>query len=193
MGFVLTYYLLFCYDLLLSLRSLLFSKERQKEGRLGWKGELGGVEWGEAVIRIYCMRKDSILNKHGVEGLSSRGLQVGWWGSYIEDWGSFLPDDYWERKAQANPLQVMKLPSTQRTVSLSSIRNHATHPSAMHSQDSRQIQKCPNMIDKVSMEFPKERLLARRVQLNRWSPYEHFIISVPGTTHAILCKSCSLY
>lgn len=92
-----------------------------------------------------------------------------------------------------NPLQVMKLPFTQRTVSISSIQNHAMHPSAMDSLDGRQIQECPNMIDKVTVEFPKERLFARHGQLNRWSLYEHFIISVPGTTHVILCKSCSLY
>lgn len=60
-------YILFYHVWLLSLRSLLFS-ERQEgidpEGR-GDGEELGGMERGETVPRIYCMRKESIFIKKG--------------------------------------------------------------------------------------------------------------------------------
>ena len=33
----------------------------QSRGKVG--EELGGVEWGETVIKIYCMREESIFNE----------------------------------------------------------------------------------------------------------------------------------
>lgn len=67
MEFVLSY-ILFYHVWLLSLRSLLFSNERQEEidpeGR-GDGEELGVMARGETVLRIYCMRKESIFNKRG--------------------------------------------------------------------------------------------------------------------------------
>jgi hypothetical protein len=50
---------------LLSLRSLFFSNERQKRSGSQGKGsgyELG-VEGGEVLMRLYCIRKDNISNK----------------------------------------------------------------------------------------------------------------------------------
>jgi hypothetical protein len=63
--FVLSYNILFCYILLLSLRSLFFSNERQK--RSGSEGrevgeELGEVEGAETISKIYYMRKESITD-----------------------------------------------------------------------------------------------------------------------------------
>lgn len=59
------YFILFCY-VLLSLRSLLFSYERQREvepdGREG-REELEGLEGGQTVIGIYCLREESIFNE----------------------------------------------------------------------------------------------------------------------------------
>ena len=34
-------------------------------GRRGTGEELGGVEGGKTVFRLYCMRKESMLNKRG--------------------------------------------------------------------------------------------------------------------------------
>jgi hypothetical protein len=66
MAFVLPYYILFCHVLLLSLRSLFFSNERQKgvdPEVIGSGKELGGVEGWETVNRMCCMRKESIFHK----------------------------------------------------------------------------------------------------------------------------------
>ena len=61
--FVSSYYILFGH-ILLPLRSLFFSDERQEGNGSGWRGngeELEGAERGETVIRICCMRKDYFL------------------------------------------------------------------------------------------------------------------------------------
>lgn len=64
-GFLFFYFILFCY-VLLSLRSLLFSYERQREvepdGREG-REELEGLEGDQTVIGIYCLREESIFNE----------------------------------------------------------------------------------------------------------------------------------
>jgi hypothetical protein len=52
--------------LLLSLRSLFFSNERQKGSGSGWKTRWGGTGRSrrkENVFRLYCMRKESMFNK----------------------------------------------------------------------------------------------------------------------------------
>jgi hypothetical protein len=49
---------------LLSLRSVFFSNERQKQSesrRRGVREELGAAEEEETIIRIYCMRKGSFF------------------------------------------------------------------------------------------------------------------------------------
>jgi hypothetical protein len=58
---------------LLSLRNLLFSKEIQNGSQFGERkdlcvcvwggGDLGGLDGGKTIIRIYCMRKEIIFNK----------------------------------------------------------------------------------------------------------------------------------
>jgi hypothetical protein len=59
--------ILFCCILLLSLRNLFFSNERQKKGvylkGIGDEKELEGVERGQTISRIYCVRKESVFNK----------------------------------------------------------------------------------------------------------------------------------
>lgn len=66
MVLVLSHYILFCHIWLSPSRSLFFSNETQKrngsgrEGRGGETGELKGVE---TVIKIWCLRKESIFNK----------------------------------------------------------------------------------------------------------------------------------
>lgn len=58
---VMVCFILLYFVLLLSLRSLFFSNERQKGSGSGGNGggeELGGAEGREALIRIYCMRKN---------------------------------------------------------------------------------------------------------------------------------------
>ena len=43
-----------------------FLMRRKKGSGSGWEGsgeELGGVEGGETIIGIYCMKKESIFNK----------------------------------------------------------------------------------------------------------------------------------
>lgn len=58
-----SYYILFCYDPLEACSLLM---RRKKGSGSGWEGsgeKLGGVEGGETVIGIYCMRKESIFNK----------------------------------------------------------------------------------------------------------------------------------
>lgn len=57
----------------LSLTSLLFSRERQGKNGSQWEGggeELGGVEGGEAVIRIYRVRKMCFNKKEIVTRVS---------------------------------------------------------------------------------------------------------------------------
>ena len=61
----------------LSLRSLFFSNERQRgSGSGGEEGgkELGGVEEGETVIRIYYVREESIFNNKKTCLVISRNL-----------------------------------------------------------------------------------------------------------------------
>lgn len=56
------------FVLLLSFRSLFFSKERQKGNGSRWEGvgeEQRGVEGGETLIRMYHMSKESIFEKRG--------------------------------------------------------------------------------------------------------------------------------
>lgn len=57
-------FILLYFVLLLSLKSLVFTNERQKGSgsRGGWE-ELGGIERGETIIRIYYVVKESIFNK----------------------------------------------------------------------------------------------------------------------------------
>lgn len=61
-------YILCCCVLLLSLRSLFFSSERQKGNGSRWEGggvEQGGIEGGETLIRMYPMSKASIFKQRG--------------------------------------------------------------------------------------------------------------------------------
>jgi len=64
--FALSYCILFCPVLLLSLEGLLFSEEETKRVDLrdGGRG-LGGVEGRKTMVRIYCMSEESISNKSG--------------------------------------------------------------------------------------------------------------------------------
>ena len=65
--FTLSHHVLFCCVLFLSLRNLFFSNERQKKGvylkGIGDEKELEGVERGQTISRIYCVRKESVFNK----------------------------------------------------------------------------------------------------------------------------------
>jgi hypothetical protein len=68
MVIVLSYYILFCYVLLLSLRSLLFSNEREKGSKSRWEerwGGTGGVEREKTIFILFCMNKESMFNKSG--------------------------------------------------------------------------------------------------------------------------------
>lgn len=47
------------------------------EGRGGGE-ELGGEEGGKTIIRIYCMRKDSIFNKRKKKSLPPTSLVTTW-------------------------------------------------------------------------------------------------------------------
>lgn len=63
-AFALSYCILFCQVWLSSLRGLLFSEGRQRHGSRGERRwwQLGEVEGGENVVRMYCMGEQSIFN-----------------------------------------------------------------------------------------------------------------------------------
>lgn len=46
---------------------MFFPNKRQKKSGCGWEkwAELGRVEEGKTIIRIYCIGKESIFNKMG--------------------------------------------------------------------------------------------------------------------------------
>ena len=62
-AFALSCHGLFCCVQLSSLRGLLYSEGKQSESEFegggGW-GDLGGMEGWETVVRMYCMREESI-------------------------------------------------------------------------------------------------------------------------------------
>lgn len=64
--FVLSYWFLFCCVWLLSLVDLLLSERKQSgrgSGEWAGEGELGGLEGGNTVVRIYCMKEESVLHR----------------------------------------------------------------------------------------------------------------------------------
>lgn len=102
MCFVLSFYVLFCYVWLLALKILLFSNKRQQSSRSS-REELAGVEEGEAVIRIYCMRQKKSIFKIGkIESLkkrkkiskTGRDCSVDKSACY-SSWGPYFPSIYW--------------------------------------------------------------------------------------------------
>ena len=73
-AFALSYCALFCHVWLLSPEGLLSFKERQtgsasrgggERAKVG--GKLGEVEGGKTVVRMYCVREESIFNKNKKE------------------------------------------------------------------------------------------------------------------------------
>jgi hypothetical protein len=63
---ILFYFVMFCCYLLEACSFLRRDrKEVDLDGRRG-REELGGIEGREAVIRKYCMRKESIFNKRAI-------------------------------------------------------------------------------------------------------------------------------
>lgn len=72
----LPYYVSFSHVLLLFLRSLIFLM-RQKESVYRWEGKWRGIGWskGRRNSQIYCIRKESILNKEGYKVTSYLCLQ----------------------------------------------------------------------------------------------------------------------
>lgn len=63
MGFDLSYYISFSHVCLLSLESLFFSNERQRERRYrrGDGEDIGKIEEYETIIRIYCIIKRTYI------------------------------------------------------------------------------------------------------------------------------------
>lgn len=67
-AFPLFYCILFCPIWLSSLGGLLFSVEKMEVGKVDLRGKKGGgklegVEGGESVAGMYCIREESIFNK----------------------------------------------------------------------------------------------------------------------------------
>lgn len=64
-------YIFFCLVWLGCLGGLFFSEEEREEGRIWGREvlveELGGVEGGETVVMMCCMREEAILNKQKKE------------------------------------------------------------------------------------------------------------------------------